>query len=178
MEAATKSVVDDGLRLRQEARIHNLPVETLRRVNGTVPLGCHPGPHTVFSEEEELHMVEYIINMADMSFGLSRENVMQLAYTIARKLESNILSKMDQQGDLGLKHFRLGIVHSLFTQHNHCLTVGQYVPIQTLLMFFFSKMGVLYGKHDLFTKPKVVFNVDETGVTIVHKPGKVPAELG
>ena len=36
----------------------------------------------------------------------------------------------------------------------------------------------MYGKHDLLTKPKLVFNVDETGVTIVHKPGKVLAELG
>ena len=63
MEASTKSVVDDGMGLRQAARVYNVPVETLkRRGNGTVPLGCHPGPHTVLSEEEELSMVEYIIN--------------------------------------------------------------------------------------------------------------------
>jgi len=43
---------------------------------------------------------------------------------------------------------------------------------------FFSKLGAIYGKLDLFTKPKQVYNVDETGVSIVHKPGKVLAELG
>ena len=86
IETATKSVVIDGLGLRQAARLYNLPVETLRRtVNGTVPLGCHPGPHTVLSEEEELCIVEYAINMADMGFGLTRDDVMQLAYTIAEK---------------------------------------------------------------------------------------------
>ena len=43
---------------------------------------------------------------------------------------------------------------------------------------FFSKLGALYGKHNLLTTPKQVFNVDETGISIVHKPGKVLAELG
>lgn len=43
---------------------------------------------------------------------------------------------------------------------------------------FFSKLGAIYGKLDLFTKPKQVFNVDEKGVSIAHKPGKVLAELG
>ena len=86
MEAATKSVVDDGMGRRQAARVYNVPVETLRRrVNGSVPLGCRPGPHTVLTEEEELRLVEYFSEMADMGFGLTREDVMQLAYIIAEK---------------------------------------------------------------------------------------------
>lgn len=116
ISVAIKSVVDDGMGPRQAARVYNVPVETLRRrVNGTVPLGCHPEPlgclpepHTVFSEEEELRVDEYIINMADMGFGLTREDVMQLAYKLLR---CNILSKMDQQDDLGLRYFERGILH-------------------------------------------------------------------
>jgi len=67
MEAATKSVVEYGKGVREAARLYNVPIETLR-VNGTgaVPLGCHPGPHTVLSEEEESWIVEYVVNMADM----------------------------------------------------------------------------------------------------------------
>ena len=67
MEAATKSVFDNGKGLREASRLYNVPVETLRRrVNGAVPLGCHPGPHphTVLSEEE-LRIVEYIVKMAE-----------------------------------------------------------------------------------------------------------------
>ena len=33
-------------------------------------------------------------------------------------------------------------------------------------------------KLDLFIKPKQVLNVDGSGVSIVHKPSKVLAELG
>jgi len=45
-------------------------------VTGAVPFGCHPGPHTVLSEEEESWIVEYVVNMADMGFGLIREDIM------------------------------------------------------------------------------------------------------
>ena len=42
---------------------------------------------------------------------------------------------------------------------------------------FFAKLGALCGRLNLFTKPMQIYNVDETGVNIVHTPGKVLAEL-
>jgi hypothetical protein len=35
-----------------------------------------------------------------------------------------------------------------------------------------------YGKLNLFSKPMQIFNCDETGISVVHKPGKVVAHLG
>ena len=53
MEAAYKAVIN-GKGLREAARTHNVPVETLRRrVNGAVAMGCKPGPSTILSDEEE-----------------------------------------------------------------------------------------------------------------------------
>ena len=43
---------------------------------------------------------------------------------------------------------------------------------------FFGKLGSIYGRLNLISKPMQVYNCDETGVTIVHKPGKVIAQLG
>ena len=42
----------------------------------------------------------------------------------------------------------------------------------------FAKLGAIYGRLNLVTKPMQVYKADETGVTIVHKPGKVLAQLG
>jgi hypothetical protein len=39
----------------------------------------------VLSAEEEDRLVAYLINMADMGYGLSREMVMRIAYVIAEK---------------------------------------------------------------------------------------------
>ena len=43
---------------------------------------------------------------------------------------------------------------------------------------FFGKLGALYSKLNLISKPMQIFNCDETWVSIVHKPGKVITELG
>ena len=43
---------------------------------------------------------------------------------------------------------------------------------------FFAKLGAIYGRLNLTSKPSQIFNADETGVTIVHKPSKVIAQIG
>ena len=45
-------------------------------------------------------------------------------------------------------------------------------------MTFFGKIGALYGRLNLVSKPMLTYNADEIGVSVVHKPGKVLAELG
>ena len=43
---------------------------------------------------------------------------------------------------------------------------------------FFGKLGAIYGRLNLISKPMQVFNCDETGLSVVHRPGKVVAEVG
>ena len=43
---------------------------------------------------------------------------------------------------------------------------------------FFAKLGGVYDRLNLPSKPMQIFNIDETGVSVVHKVGKVVAEVG
>ena len=43
---------------------------------------------------------------------------------------------------------------------------------------FFAKFGAIFGRLNLVARPSQIFNADETGVTIVHKPSKVIAHIG
>ena len=36
----------------------------------------------------------------------------------------------------------------------------------------------MYGQLNLISKPMQIYNTDETRISVVHKPGKVAAELG
>lgn len=75
--------VQEGKPLREASRFYNVPVKTLRRrVIGTVDIVCRPGPSTVLNETEEERLAVYIANMAEMGFGLTREDVMRMAYRI------------------------------------------------------------------------------------------------
>ena len=86
MEEACKSVKSDTMGLREAARAHNVPVETLRRrIAGIVTQDCRSGPPTVLTSEEEARLAEYCVAMADIRFGLTCEGVMAMAFTIVEK---------------------------------------------------------------------------------------------
>ena len=69
---------------------YNAPLTSLyRKVNGIVKMGCRPGPSPILSSAED-RLAQYLKDMADMRFGLTRQEVMHLAFQIA--------------GDSGIKH--------------------------------------------------------------------------
>lgn len=69
--------------LKESARLHGVPHETLRRrVVGTVEGGCKLGPDTVLSKKEEERLALYIVEIADMGFGLTRDDFRSTAYKI------------------------------------------------------------------------------------------------
>ena len=77
MKAAVDSALQEKRGFKEAARLHNIPVETLRKhVNGSVEVGARPGPATVLTEVEEDALVAYLIEMADKGYSLTRETVM------------------------------------------------------------------------------------------------------
>ena len=99
MKSAVEAVGDIGgdektiLSLRGAAKRFNVPVETLRRrVTGLVDVNCRLGPRPVFCTHAEERLANYCIQMADMGFGLSKEDVMRSAFLLTEKS--------------GLKHYK------------------------------------------------------------------------
>ena len=179
MATSVDQVQKQELSLREASRMYNVPLETLRRrVNGTVSVGCRPGPKTVLTEEEETRLATYLIEMSDMGYGLTREGVMGLAYSIVERAKR---PHPFQNGSAGRAWFEG------FMRRNPKLTIRSPQSLsycRTLsgnketVADFFGKLGALYGKLNLVSRPMQIFNCDETGVTIVFKPNKVVAELG
>ena len=98
MVAAYQAVLD-GKGLRETSRLYNVPVETLRRrVNGSVGLSCRPGPATILTDEQEDLLCEYIIIIAHMGYGLTKEDVQHLAYYMAEKIHSKLNHKRKEEG--------------------------------------------------------------------------------
>ena len=175
---AVKSV-ENGKGLREAARLYNVPVETLRRrVTGAVDIVCRPGPPTVLTEDEEQRLAVYIAEMGQMGFCLGKEDVLRLAYRIVDKS--------------GRKHpFTDGVAGRAwfdgFMKRHPKLTIRTPQPLsynramcanKETVSDFFAKLGGVYGRLNLLSKPMQIFNIDETGVSVVHKPGKVVAEVG
>lgn len=83
MAAAVDMIVTKGAGLREASQLYNVPIETLRRrVNDTVPIVCRPGLKTILTKEDRLARH---LEMSNKGFGLTREDVMSLAFVIAEK---------------------------------------------------------------------------------------------
>ena len=165
----------EDLGLREAARYYNVPIETLRRrVTGKVELDCRPGPATVLTVEQEERLSHYLIEMSEIGFGLTREDIMHLAFLIAEKFNPEHPFK---DGKAGRSWF------DGFMARHPKLTIRKPQPLsycravssnKDTIIDFFGKLGAL----NLISKPMQIYNVDETGVSIVHKPGKIVAEVG
>ena len=171
--------VQSGSSLRQAAKLYNVPVETLRRrFNGTVTLDCKPGPSTVLTADEEQCLAHYVIEMADRGFGLVSEDLMRTAFTIAERSGRSHPFRNGMAGRGWLEAFRRR--HPEITLRTpQALSYSRAASASKAVVDdFFAKLGALYGRLNLINKPMQVYNIDETGISVVHKPGKVFSAVG
>ena len=99
MVGAVKAVREAGMPYREASRNFRVPVETVRRrVIGTAEMDARPGPSTVLARKEEDLLAKYVIDMADMGFGLSREDIMRMAFIIAERTGKSHTFKDESAG--------------------------------------------------------------------------------
>ena len=127
--AAALQDVRGGMSVREAAKLYNLPFETLRRrVVGKVDLECRSGPPTVLTEHED-ELGSYCVKMSDMGFGLSRTDVMAVAFKVAEASGRSIPLEMVLLVGPGLTVLEQDILDSPCVPPNRCLVHGHPVPI-------------------------------------------------
>ena len=64
----------------------NVPVESLRRrVNGDIAIECRPGPKLILTVDEEAAIARYCVKMAEMGFGLGKDDVLRVGFRVAER---------------------------------------------------------------------------------------------
>ena len=83
MIRAVNAVKVDGEALRKASREYGVPAATLkRRVDGLLAVDARLGPSTVLTREEEDKLYQYCLDMADMGYGLTIEDIKVVGYRI------------------------------------------------------------------------------------------------
>ena len=143
---------------------------TRRQSKGGLSLG---GKSPVFSKEFELNVVTQVQIMERALFGLTTIDVRHLAYDFAKQMgidnPFNDESKMP-----GLDWLRRFMSRNpqLSIQTPQATSVSRAVSFnKPKLNQFFSVYKSLLEEHKFLAKQ--LWNMDETGITIVHKLGKI-----
>ena len=138
--------------MREASRKYNVPLTTLSRiVHEIVLIGCKPGVGPVLGELVEARLASYISDMADMGFGLSREDVMVLAFEIAENSGIDHPFKNGAAGRKWLDGFRKR--HPNLSLHNpEKLSYYRAKAVnKTTIDDFFAKLGGIYACLNILT---------------------------
>ena len=174
--------VKDGVPLIKVSRQTGIPARTLRRhrdgkVNkpGEVSLGRHD---SVFSAEVEAQLVDHIMLMERALFGLTTTDVRKLAFEMAERMK--IRHPFNKHSKLAGSDWLRG-----FLSRHPCLSIREPTGTSLNRAIGFNRTSVNKFQDilaDELEKKKYsaqqVWNMDESGLSTVQKPGKILAPKG
>ena len=180
MEGAMDCLKNGDAGLNEVARLYNVPKATLKRhvdnknkyANGNKKYSGRP---TSLPAELESILVQHCLELESMMIGLTRHDLMDLAYQLA---EINQLDhSFNREKKSASKHWFYD-----FMKRHHELSLRQAEATSTArargfnkrsVGEYFDKLEALIDKHSFDAA-----HVDESGITTVQKPGKVIGRRG
>ena len=166
---AALEAVRDGCSVRRAALEHGVPRTTLQdRHVGRVVHGTNPGPQPYLSEAEEVELRDFAIVVGQMGFGKTRRQIKDIAEAVAR--DKGILKK-EKISDGWLRRF-------LERQPTLSLRKGDSTATARMSAMddrgaienYFKVLKEVLDKHALLEKPAQIYNVDESGIPLDHRP--------
>lgn len=182
MKIAVKAV-QGGAKLRQTAALYNIPVMTLSdyvKQTGTSRTVTFKkmGRKPVFTAQQENEMKEHILLLCRKFYGMTPDSLKHSVFEYAErnKIKNPFNKALKQAG----KDWMYG-----FLKRNPEISIRrpEATSINRILAFnsqevklYFDNLTQVMNKHKF--PPHRMFNIDETGINNVHRPGKILAAKG
>lgn len=171
--------VREGTSIRSAAELFNIPYSTLReRLVEEKPAPPSFGTKPVFSAEKEKEIAEHCVKMSLMFFGLTKLELRKAVFDYAEK--NGIPHRFNKDNKLAGKDWLEG-----FLKRNDRISIRkpEATSVNRIKAFnkqevdkFFQNLDELMSKYNF--QPDRIYNFDETGKNIVHKPKLIIAKKG
>nr|XP_042911567.1 MFS-type transporter clz9-like [Parasteatoda tepidariorum] len=184
METAAKEVTELGLSIRASAKKYQICHVTLSRFvksmkNNEKPASGYKPHSKVFDTAQELILCKYVLDAADLYYGLTTKDVRKLAYQCAVTYQLKFPDNWSEFEMAGIDWLR-GFL-------KRCPNLSLRKPEPTSLAramnfnrnnvnSFFNNLSDVYVRYEI--EPQNVYNVDEMGITTVQVPTKIAAKKG
>ncbi|XP_053388230.1 uncharacterized protein LOC128551405 [Mercenaria mercenaria] len=175
LTSAYKLVKEDGVSVRKAAALTRVPESTLRdRTLGNVhPDTTSAGTAPLFDQFQEVKLVNHFKKMAAFGYGYTRQECVDIASDFAVQL-----GKRRKDKPLTMKWMRgflkrwpeLKVLKPKGLEFSRAKMASKEVVFN-----YFSNLKSTLEKHNLANKPHLIFNVDEKGISVEHKPPYIVA---
>jgi len=177
MCAALHAVQHGQLKISEAVKKFNVPRQTLRdRISGRVAHGTKPGPKPYLTKEEESEFAEFLVETAKAGYGKSRQQVKAIAENVAQ--DKGVLGADEHISDGWYCRFMERQVNLSLRKGDPIANVRMDCLDEETMTEYFAMLKDLMTKKDLLDKPNQIYNVDETGMPLDHRPPKVVAQRG
>ncbi|XP_056006761.1 uncharacterized protein LOC130050562 [Ostrea edulis] len=159
--------------LSKEQQQPMVPITTLKdRIKGHIDVDTvKSGPSLLFSQEQEALLSQHINAMAELGYGYSRVETINLApdYAIHLGLRQRekpfslkwVYNFLQRWPDLKVKKPR-----SLEAARVKCAT-------RSVIDNNFKELDKIMSQHNFKERPHAIYNIDEKGLSTDHKPPKI-----
>jgi len=173
MASAVRAVNSGEISQRAAQTIFNVPRATLQtRLNGKVSLDAKPGRMSRFTYQQERKLVDYSCNRADMGVRFGKKQFLLYAGQYAKKYGAKFQGgKPSNKWWCGMlkRHpdLKLRKPEPTAAVRHQCMdreVVKSYLEVIRLTLIKHNMLDKLGAK---------IWNMDETGIVLDHKPMKV-----
>lgn len=177
---AVRAIKENKCSIRKAAKLFNVPYATLHdRLNNRYPSEkIKLGRKSVFSQEQEAELRDYILKLANMYYGLTPKKIKQIAYDFA--VSNNVKHNFNCEKKMCGKEWLYGFLRrnqQISLRRPEATSLNRVLAFnRTDVNLFYDNLEQVMEKYQFL--PQRIFNVDETGITGVHKPSRILAQKG
>lgn len=189
IQEAIREVIEDKEKLRQTAIKYGISKSSLSRyvlnrdslpgADGRSNYQSKHSSNQIFTTQEEQLLVEYVLTLSRMHYGLSKTMTRELAYQFAIANKKKIPQNWDSNKLAGLDWLR-GFLHrhtELSVRKPEAVSLSRATSFNKKnVTEFFDNLSEVLKRHQF--GPENIFNVDETSVKTVQTTSCVLAQKG
>jgi len=177
MEHAVAAVTSGAMSQRHAVSVYHVPRSTLQdRIKNGTQVKPKLGRKPRLSLEDKHKLVDYACNRAQLGIGFGKKQFLQYAGDLARKRKVSF-----KRGKPSQKWWRLmKRRHASLVRRKTVgtATVRHRQMNKVYVGKYFKAVKDILDKHELHQIPQRIWNMDETGLVLEHRPTKVIARRG
>ena len=171
--------VKSGQSVFRAAVNYGVPKSTLHdRISGRSIHGKKPGPEPYLTLTEEKSLSDFLKEVASVGYGKSRSDIMRITEQVLKDKGKAPKGKSSKVTSGWLKRFLERSPELTLRRGDATANVRMDCCNDDMLKQYFDLLNKALTENDLIDSPAQIYNVDESGIPLDHRPLKIITKKG